>query len=96
MLDEQTLYIEIGLKITALRRQQGIGQQELARAIGLTRTSITNLEAGRQHVTLFCLCQIADLLGVSLDAILPGWVFGREFRQLHDRPNYIPLPFDEE
>lgn len=48
-------------------------QQELATAIGLTRTSIANLEAGRQRIPLHILYAIAEALGVAPTVLMPPW-----------------------
>ena len=60
-----------------LLRQQRDGQADrmtqdrLAALIGLSRTSITNIEKGRQHVSLHHLYLIADALGVAPEMLLP-------------------------
>lgn len=41
-------------------------------ALGLSRTSITNIERGRQPIQLHTLYKIADVLGVEPTALLPG------------------------
>ena len=46
-------------------------QDRLGTLVGLSRTSITNIEKGRQHVSLHQLYRIADVLGVTPDMLLP-------------------------
>lgn len=46
-------------------------QEKLAQIIGLSRTSVTNIEMGRQHVSLHHIYAIADALGVHPDVFLP-------------------------
>ena len=46
-------------------------QDRLGKLVGLSRTSITNIEKGRQHVSLHQLYRIADALGVTPDILLP-------------------------
>lgn len=48
----QPCYRALGVKIETIRTALGWTQEELAKKVGLTRTSITNLEAGRQRVLL--------------------------------------------
>lgn len=69
-LTKQKLFKKIGEKIKTARRNKK-SQQELANILGLTRTSITNIESGSQHVQIFTLWQIADILGVSIQDLLP-------------------------
>ena len=39
--------------------------------MSLTRTSVSNIEAGRQHVTIHALLQMAAALDVAPDTLLP-------------------------
>ena len=45
-------------------------QDKLARALGLTRTSITNIEAGKQPVFAHHLARFARTLGISVESLL--------------------------
>jgi len=47
-------------------------QEKLGKLIGLSRTSITNIERGRQHATLHHLFAIGDALNVAPAALLPS------------------------
>jgi len=47
-------------------------QEKLGRLVGLSRTSITNIKRGRQHVSLHQLFAIAEALRVPADALLPA------------------------
>ncbi len=46
-------------------------------AVGLTRTSVTNIEKGRQKVRLDTLYDIAEVLGESPQDLLPNASDGR-------------------
>jgi len=65
------VYESLGKLIRLARERAGLSQQELAREIGLTRTSVTNIEQGRQHLQLDALYLIADCLRVTPSALLP-------------------------
>ncbi len=65
------IYVYVGQAVREHRDRCGFAQQELADAVGLTRTSITNLEQGRQQTPLHVLCRVADHLGVALKDLLP-------------------------
>ena len=54
------------------KRCQGMTQKKLGLLVGLSRTSITNIEKGRQHVSVHQLCAIADALKITPDAFLPS------------------------
>jgi transcriptional regulator with XRE-family HTH domain len=47
-------------------------QQGLANLVSLTRTSITNVERGRQKFLLHTLAEIARALGVEPSSLLPS------------------------
>ena len=53
----------LGPTLKAMRRMRKMTQQQLADSVGLTRTSITNIEAGKQTVTDVLIEQIALVLG---------------------------------
>lgn len=67
----KALYEEIGGRIAIARRHTGLSQESLAAAIGVKRTSISNLEKGRQSVPLAQLYVIARTLGKSVLELLP-------------------------
>lgn len=66
-----SLYSIIGERIRKEREGIGFNQGELAEAVGLLRTSITNIEAGRQRLPIHVLYKIASELGVSVTCLLP-------------------------
>ena len=53
------------------KKENRLTQDRLGALVGLSRTSITNIEKGRQHVSLHQLYRIADALGVTPDVLLP-------------------------
>ena len=68
----ERLYAEFGALVVAHRqRLEGMTQAELGRRIGLSRTSVTNIEQGRHHVSLHQLLRIAAVLEVAPGALLP-------------------------
>lgn len=64
-------YLQVGENIKKFRTKQKLSQDELARLIGLTRTSMTNIEKGRQHPPLHIFCEIVEHLKVELSDLLP-------------------------
>lgn len=48
MADYQAFYAEVGRRIRQAREKRGLSQEALASAVSLTRTSVTNIEKGRQ------------------------------------------------
>lgn len=65
------LMVEIGERIRAYRVVSGITQAELADAIGLSRSSIANIERGRQGTTIVAFINIAQQLNTPPISLLP-------------------------
>lgn len=59
-----------GDRVRQIRESRGITQAVLAEEIGRTRSSITNMETGRQKPTLPALVTLARALGVSVGVLL--------------------------
>lgn len=68
---DDTLYRKLGDEIAEHRRDAEMTQDELGQRVRLSRTSIVNIEKGRQRVALHHLYAIADALEVDLREILP-------------------------
>jgi transcriptional regulator with XRE-family HTH domain len=64
-------YQKVGENIRARRKERGLSQEGLAKAIGLKRPSMSNIEKGRQNILLHTFCEIADTLNTSTNALLP-------------------------
>lgn len=56
----------LGPTIKALRKMQGMTQGELAQAVGLERTSVTNIERGNQTLTDVMAAKMAEVLGYRI------------------------------
>jgi len=65
------LYQEIGQNIKEARKNREMTQEELAIKIGLTRTSIVNLENGNQNISLQTLFNISNTLKLNVVSLLP-------------------------
>jgi transcriptional regulator with XRE-family HTH domain len=64
-------YRQVGEKIRAKRQERGLSQEGLAKAIGLKRPSLSNIEKGRQNILLHTFCDIAETLNASVGDLLP-------------------------
>lgn len=76
----------VGQRIAEARQAAKMTQERLAVVIGLGRSSVANMEAGRQSVDAVQLALIARALHVGIDALLPG----------DDLPPEPELPHDVE
>lgn len=65
------LYEEFGRRFRTRRKAVGLTQSQVAERVGLTRTSITNIEQGRQHIVLHQLFLLASAVGSKPEELLP-------------------------
>jgi transcriptional regulator with XRE-family HTH domain len=66
------VYEEIGRLIFKARDRKGLTQEQLAAKIDLKRTSITNIEKGRQQLLVHMLLKIAGALDVEIGSLIPA------------------------
>ena len=71
MSDHVPFYKKVGENIRAKRKAIGLSQEGLAKAVGLKRPSLSNIEKGRQNILLHTFCDIAETLGSDANALLP-------------------------
>jgi len=71
MINQDLLYKAIGERLRKARLQSGLLQSELAQKIAHLRTSITNIEGGRQRLPLHVLYELCHHLHVEVISILP-------------------------
>ena len=63
--EKQTL-LQVAHKITELRRIQSVTQEDLAKRIGTTQSTISRIEAGRQNLTIDYIRKIASALNRNI------------------------------
>jgi transcriptional regulator with XRE-family HTH domain len=68
--DEKLFFKQLGARIAALRKDQGLTQVQLAEALELTQQMVASYEVGRRRVPVSLLPQIAETLAVSLDELI--------------------------
>ena len=71
MKKHRQFYLLVGERIREARKARSLTQESLAAAVSLTRTSITNIEQGRQNFPLHVLIEIASALGIPPAELLP-------------------------
>ena|SRR2546428_8114211 len=69
-----SIYQQLGKRLQELRRKKRLTQSRLAELVALNRTSITNIEKGRQKILVHTLCDLAEALGVHPNQLLPEQV----------------------
>ncbi len=70
--DQEKFYRALGDNIKTLRQKSSYSQEELAKFLELTRTSIVNIEKGRQRPTIHTLSEIASFFNVQVSELFPS------------------------
>lgn len=78
------MYESLGRAIRERRTRSGLSQVALANATALSRTTVTNIEAGQQGVLVHQLVAIADALGASAGELLDGIARSPELKPVRD------------
>jgi len=70
----EPFYGELGARVREWRVRRGLTQGELGTRLAppVTRASIANLEVGKQRVLAHTLAQLAGVLGVAIDDLVPA------------------------
>lgn len=71
MKQHNIMYVELGGRIAQYRKKAGLNQEQLAGAVKLTRTSIVNIEKGKQHLTVWTLVLICSTLKCKITDLFP-------------------------
>lgn len=74
-------YVSVGDRIRDARSRARLTQAELAASLGLARSSIANIEGGRQRLPLHMFVFIAEKLGIDVSELLP------DFAESHSVPD---------
>lgn len=64
-------YQGFGNRLTQVRRSTGLTQEQLARRLGINRTTLVNIEKGRQRVAVHQLIEFAQALRCEPTELLP-------------------------
>lgn len=72
IMDIQQINAFVGLKIKEERKSLGINQDELAKKIGVGKTTISNYEVGIRSPKKPQLLKLAEVFGISVDDFFPN------------------------
>jgi len=61
---------ELGKRISKIRMMKGFSQGDLAKTIGITRSSMTQIELGNRKINVLELQRISNMLSFSIDNLL--------------------------
>lgn len=71
---EQQKYVRetVGQKLNLERSKNNLTQQELSDMVGIERTSVTNIECGKNNMTIEQLLSFCEVLNVTPNDMLEG------------------------
>ena len=56
-------------RIEAIRKERGIRQEDFAKAMGVSRQTISSLETGRYNPSVFLAYKIAKYFGLTIEEV---------------------------
>ena len=77
--------VELGHRISEIRKSKGLTQEEVAKTIGISRTALTQLELGKRGIDVFELKALSSMLGFSVDALFANESVLMEERAVYER-----------
>ena len=72
----------LGARISALRREAGLSQAQLAQRLGISPSAMGMYEQGRREPSMETVVAMADFFGVSTDYLLTGKAAAQEQQEL--------------
>jgi len=76
--NKQKLLVDIGGRIRAIRGEQSLNLDQLARLIGISAPALSLIETGKRDARLTTVAKIAAALRVSLSTLLEDASPGRD------------------
>jgi len=68
----QDIKVSIGINFKKYRKMNNYTQQEICDELGIERTTITNIEAGKQNMTMEHLLGFCEFFGITPNDMLEG------------------------
>jgi transcriptional regulator with XRE-family HTH domain len=87
-MDIDPFYKHIGMTLRGAREALSMTQGELAHVVGLSRTSLTNIELGRQRILVDQLAELANALHIPVSSLIPE----RSTAPIRDLEHFESLP----
>ena len=71
-VNTNAICIEIGKRIRALRKEQGLTQEAFASMVRIDRSYMVTIEHGRRKMTINTLARVCAGLGITLSELFDG------------------------
>lgn len=72
MIDKDRLYETIGDQLKAVRQKNHLTQSDMADVLGMERTSVTNIELGKQRPGVHVLYRCCEYFEISIADFFPS------------------------
>lgn len=69
-VESRAYFRALGTHITALRKEQGMTQAELARALGVSQQTVFAHESGDRRVSLLIVAKLATVFGLPVEKLI--------------------------
>lgn len=63
------IFKKFGMRVRELRMQRGLSQEKFALSIGMDRTYLASVEAGKRNISLENISKIANGFGITLEEL---------------------------
>jgi len=84
-MSENQNNIDIGQRISEIRKDKGFTQEEVAKSIGVSRTALTQMELGKRGIDVLELRALSSMLGFSVDALFANESVLKEDMAVYER-----------
>lgn len=61
---------KLGRNLKRIRKEKGISQGDIVRKLGMTKSSVSNIENGKTNPTLATIAKLAKALGVPIEDLI--------------------------
>jgi transcriptional regulator with XRE-family HTH domain len=68
--ESRAYFKALGAHVAELRKEQGMTQAELARALGVSQQTVFAYELGERRVSVLILAKLAKVFGVSVEELM--------------------------
>ena len=65
-IEKKKLSKALGYRIRGIRVQKGLSQEKFSETVNADRTYVCKIENGKSNLTVWKLCEICELLGLTL------------------------------
>jgi len=66
----ETQPVKLGRNIKRVRKEKGLIQADIAKAVGVSSPYLSNIENGKVNPTLTTLSKLAKALGISIEKLI--------------------------